>query len=82
MPQPCRRIGRAASSSRARPPCTPSAGIHRVTLVAIERLAYTAAAVGIPVETVMSRIARARDELRTIEDIGSMASKTAAGDVM
>jgi hypothetical protein len=30
----------------------------------------------------MSRIARARDELRTIEDIGSMASKTAAGDVM
>ena len=39
-------------------------------LVAIEGLTYVeaAAAVGVPVETLMSRIARARDWLRAIED--------------
>jgi RNA polymerase sigma-70 factor, ECF subfamily len=48
--------------------------------VAIEGLTYVeaAAAVGVPVGTLMSCIARAGDGLRAIEDNDSMASATAA----
>ena len=49
-------------------------------LVAIEGLTYVeaAAAVGVPVGTLMSRIVRARDGLRAIEDNDSGAFTTAA----
>jgi RNA polymerase sigma-70 factor, ECF subfamily len=50
-------------------------------LVAIEGLTYAeaAAALGIPVGTLMARIARARDALRVIEDNDSMASAATTG---
>ena len=60
-------------------PKEPHAALH---LAAIEGLTYAAAAVGVSVGTLMSRIARTPDELRAIEDIGSIASTNAAGHVM
>jgi len=93
MPRACRRIGGPASSTRAGAPSAPSpssADVPRVTparrsdLVAIEGLtdAATAATFGILVDTLTSRIARARDALRAIEANDSMASTATARHVI